>query len=276
MLHASTGLSVPIVEPAGSARCTIYALHGGGLCGDYWDCPTDSDLSLVRLAASLGYRVAHPDRPGHRSGGSTWPGGISADAEAALHVATIRELWPDEPVVLLGQSAGGMVALRTAAIAADGSLPQVIGIEYSGVGITLDVSPIADGLTLESFWGPASLYPPATFTPEGRVTTPTTEHDGIAAQTWSASFRQVAAQVLVPVRITMVDHEAWWGDVTSTLVDVVAAFTGAASVQTNIEFAAGHNVSVGLSARSYHLGVLAFVEQCLRRGQLTRSDAGPS
>ena len=212
ILHTDCGLHVPIGEPAGPARCTIYALHGGGLNGDYWDCPTDTDLSLVRLATTLGYRVAHPDRPGHRNGDARWPGGLSADAEAALHAATIRELWPDEPVVLLGQSAGAMVALHVAAIAADDSLPQLLGIEYSGVGISLDVSRISGGLTLESFWGPISLYPPATFTPAGRVTTPTTEHDGIAAQTWSESFHGVARQVRVPVRVTMVDHEAWWGD----------------------------------------------------------------
>ena len=132
------------------------------------------------------------------------------------------------------------------------------------------------GLTLESFWGPMALYPPATFTPAGRVTTPTTERDGIAAQTWSESFHAVARQVRVPVRVTMVDHEAWWGDVPSTLIDVAAGFTSSVSVQTNVELAAGHNVSVGLSARSYHLGVLAFVEQCLRRAQLTGSDVEPS
>ncbi|MGE0306442.1 MAG: alpha/beta hydrolase [Acidimicrobiia bacterium] len=270
ILPAASGLRVPVAEPTGTARCTIYALHGGGLNGDYWDCPTDTDLSLVRLATSLGYRVAHPDRPGHRAGDARWPGGLSTEAEAAVHTETIRELWPDEPVVLLGQSAGAMVALHIAASASDGSLPQLLGIDYSGVGITLDVSRIVDGLTLESFWGPKSLYPPATFTPEGRVTAPTTEHDGTAANSWSQAFHSVAARVQIPVRVTMVDHEAWWGEVSSTLIDVAAGFTSAVSVQTNIEYAAGHNVSVGLSARSYHLGVLAFVEQCLRRAQLTQ------
>lgn len=228
----------------------------------YWDCPLDHNLSLVRLATSNGFRVAYPDRPGHKLNEASWPGGLAAADEALLHAATIRECFPDDPLFIIGQSAGSMITVRTAAL---GTIPNLFGIDYSGIGLRIDHSYEHDGPMVERFWGPMRLYPDAVFTPAGRVvTSPIVEQDGTNALTWWEVFPTVAPQVAVPVRITMADTEVWWGDIPETLAALSAGFTGSPRVETNVEYGAAHNLSVGWAARAYHLGVLSFFERCLR------------
>ena len=262
VLHPSTGLVLPVAEPDGAVRGTIYALHGGGLSSAYWDCPFESALSLARLATAAGFRVAYPDRPGHRTNEERWPGGMPADEEARLHVATIGEVLSEGPLFLLGQSAGSMISLCAAAT---GAIANLAGIEYSGIGLHLDHDREHDGPIMERYWGPMALYPPEVFAPEGRaVTTPIVGEDGTSAFGWWKVFPSVAAKVTVPVRITMVDHELWWGPIPQALAEMSAGLSASPRVETNVEPGAGHNLSIGWAARAYHMGVLAFFERCLR------------
>jgi pimeloyl-ACP methyl ester carboxylesterase len=261
-VQTGTGLTVVVAEPQRQARMTLYALHGGGLNGSYWDCASDPDLSLVRLAVSLGYRVVYPDRPGYRANRDRWPDGLPPDDEAALHVETIRSCWGEAPVVLVGHSAGAMVSLHAAALVA---WPGLRGVDYSGVGIQLDPRPDEDARSRVRFWGPAELYPPGTFESGVRPTEPTIAHDGESARRWGERFSSIASMVRVPVRVTFADHERWWGGVHHVLAAVAQGYTRSVEVQTSVEYGAGHNLSVGYAARSYHLGVLAFAERCGRR-----------
>lgn len=262
VLRPGTGLHLPVATPDGPVRGTIYALHGGGMSSAYWDCPFDPALSLVRMAVANGFRVAYPDRPGHKENEARWPGGVDAAVEAELHAATINECFPDAPVFIVGQSAGSMITVRTAAL---GAIPNLAGIDYSGVGLRLDLSYPFDGPTIERYWGPMRLYPPEVFTDAGRlVTAPLTQIDGANALTWWKVFPTVAPEVTVPVRVTMADTEVWWGVIPETLATLSAGFTASPRVETNVEFHAAHNLSVGLAARSYHLGVLSFFDRCLR------------
>jgi pimeloyl-ACP methyl ester carboxylesterase len=260
---AATGLELAVAEPAGEPRATLYALHGGGLNGDYWDCRHDRALSLAALGVQLGFRVAHPDRPGHRANRERWPRGLAARDEAALHVATITARWGDDaPVVLVGHSAGSIVALHAAA---EHAWPGLLGVDYSGVGITLDPGSGDDDDRRTRFWGPTAAYPPATWEKGGRPTEPTIPHDGTSAREWSQVFAGVAAAVRVPVRVTFAATERWWGGVDDVLAAVAAGFTATPSVTTAVEPGAGHNLSLGFAARAYHLQVCAFAERCLRR-----------
>jgi len=254
-------LVVRVAEPDGPPRATIYALHGGGLNGDYWDCPVDPSMSLVRLGVTLGFRIAHPDRPGYRENRDRWPDGLPPTEEAALHVATIQARWRDDPVLLVGQSAGSMVAVHAAALH---HWPGLVGLEYSGVGVELDV-PTSDDERRDRFWGDRTRYPPGTFDPGGRPIEPIVEADGASSRAWAGRFADLAARVRVPVRATFADADAWWGPVDRAAAEIRRAFTASPSVEVEIEPGAMHNLSLGWAARSYHLQVLAFGERCIDR-----------
>ena len=255
-------LALRIAEPAGPARVTLYALHGGGLHGGYWDCARDPSLSLLQLGASLGFRVVAPDRPGYGANHEPWPAGLAAADEAALHAATIRRHWGDDPVVLVGQSAGAIVSVHAAARF---GWPGLIGLDYSGVGIRLNAETATTGGSRAAFWGPDELYPSGTFESGGRPLATVVPPDGDSAREWADVFPDLAARVRVPVRVTFVERERWWDDGAGILPTVAAAYTGSPKVETDVQPNGGHNLSLGFGARPYHLRVLAFAEACLQR-----------
>jgi hypothetical protein len=66
--------------------------------------------------------------------------------------------------------------------------------------------------------------------------------------------------------VTLAEHEPWWITGQDELRVIAASFSAAPVVETAVQPAAGHNISLGWAARSYHLAVLAFAERCrLRR-----------
>jgi hypothetical protein len=69
--------------------------------------------------------------------------------------------------------------------------------------------------------------------------------------------------VRVPVRYTIADHELWWDVSPATLDEFVAMFTSSPRVEVAHQPAAGHNISLGRTARAYHLRAAAFAEECL-------------
>jgi hypothetical protein len=67
----------------------------------------------------------------------------------------------------------------------------------------------------------------------------------------------------VPVRLTFAEHESWWRHDRAALTELSAAFRAAPRVSVEQQPDAGHNISLGWAARSYHLRALAFLEECL-------------
>ena len=64
-------------------------------------------------------------------------------------------------------------------------------------------------------------------------------------------------------QLTVADHEPWRQVTDTALNEYRALFTSVLSMVVRRQPEAGHNISVGLVARSYHLSALAFAEQCL-------------
>ena len=62
----------------------------------------------------------------------------------------------------------------------------------------------------------------------------------------------------------------------SPLLREITALFGCAAISINEMPSSGHNLSVGLSARSYHQQVLSFVEECVaaRCGGAKEAEAG--
>jgi pimeloyl-ACP methyl ester carboxylesterase len=257
-------------------RAVVVALHGGGASKEYFDTPVDPALSLLRLGAALGFTVVAVDRPGYGPDSAGDP--VDAGARTDLLFGTLDALFADRPVgagpLLLAHSMGCVSALRMAADDERGG--HLLGIELSGTGRTHH--PMAAAITGGGtrrvggpslgrlIWGPDDLYPPGTREAQRSVTGSAREGDD--ARGWPTELPALAARVRVPVRYTLAEHESWWLPGAEGLQDVAALFTAAPVVETAIEPNAGHNISLGRTARAYHLRVFAFAEQCLaRRGR---------
>jgi hypothetical protein len=158
-------------------------------------------------------------------------------------------------------------------MAADPRGQHLLGIEISGTGLTLDARAAAihegdemrgrRGELRRLIWGPPELYPEWTRESQRMAATPTSEGSDI--REWATELPELAAQVSVPVRYSLAEHESWWRSGEEALDDVAALFTSAPFVETALERGAGHNISLGFTARAYHLRVLAFAEECLVR-----------
>ncbi|MFG2376899.1 alpha/beta hydrolase [Streptomyces sp. NPDC048504] len=256
-------------------RAVVVALHGGGMNAGYFDGQAHPHLSLLTLGASLGYTVLALDRPGYRHSATRLPEGQSlADQADSVHAALDDFTFRYETgagLFLLAHSYGGKVALSAAADPAGGNL---LGLDISGCGHTYAVarnelpgSP-RHGHWMRN-WGPLRLYPPNTFRNSASMVAPMPERERAEVARWPELFREVASRVLVPVRLTFAEHEAWWRHDEVTLAGLAAGFSRSPRVVVDRQPDAGHNMSLGWAARSYHLRAHAFFEECLARYEAT-------
>ncbi|MGW1669846.1 alpha/beta hydrolase [Streptomyces sp. NPDC002324] len=284
---AGVPLSALLVEPPGGpTRAVVVAVHGGGMNAGYFDCRAHPRQSLLTLGAGLGYTVLAVDRPGYRHSAARFPEGQNLTEQALALRAALRDFASRHDtgagLFLLAHSYGGKVALTAAA---DPGPPRLLGVDISGCGHRYAVEPHdlptthEGGDRLRRSWGPLRLYPSGTFRESGSIVEPVPARERAELPRWPLLFRTTAPRVRVPVRLTFAEHEAWWRHDDEALTELAAHFTGAPHVTVDRQPAAGHNISLGWAARSYHLRALAFLEDCLtvRETTLTagvdRSDA---
>jgi pimeloyl-ACP methyl ester carboxylesterase len=274
---AGLPLSALISEPpGGSARAVVVAVHGGGMNAGYFDCRAHPRQSLLTLGAGLGYTVLAVDRPGYRHSAARLPQGQRLAEQAVSLRAALRDFTSRHDtgagLFLLAHSYGGKVALTAAA---DPGLPHLLGTDISGCGHMYAVEPHElptaqdDGGRLRRSWGPLRLYPSGTFRASGSIVEPVPARERAELARWPLLFRDTAPRVRVPVRLTFAEHEAWWRHDDEALTDLAAHFTAAPRVSVDRQPGAGHNISLGWAARSYHLRALAFLEDCLTSRETT-------
>lgn len=270
-------LSALLSEPAQvQPRATVVALHGGGMTAGYFDGQAHPGVSLLTLGASLGFNVLAIDRPGYGSSSQTLPAGQSLAEQARTVAAAVDTFAVSNPagegVFLLAHSYGGKLALTLAAAHDQcfptGSRPELLGIDISGCGhryaVAADQLPGPTGHGRMSLnWGRLSLYPPDTFRHSTGVVAPMPERERAEAVRWEHTFAAVAERVRVPLRLTFAELESWWRHDEETLTDLTRQLTAAPRVHVDRLPGAGHNISLGWAARSYHLRALAFLEECL-------------
>ncbi|MFJ2116261.1 MULTISPECIES: alpha/beta hydrolase [unclassified Streptomyces] len=281
---AGTTLSALLSEPVGGpARAVVVAIHGGGVNAGYFDGQAHAELSLLTLGASLGYSVLAIDRPGYGLSAGRLPDGLGLVGQAAALRAALdgfaATYATGEGLFLLAHSYGGKVALTTVA---DHAPPNLIGVDISGCGHTYAVDPDevtgSTGRRVQSgSWGPLRLYPPGTFSGCHGLVEPMPAAERAELARWPRLFPATAARVRVPVRLTFAEYESWWHHDDATLADLAAHFVAAPRVTVDRQPDAGHNISLGWAARSYHLRALAFLESCLvpRRTTLAVPAATP-
>ncbi|MFF7334511.1 alpha/beta fold hydrolase [Streptomyces sp. NPDC008150] len=270
----STRLSALICVPADTApRATVVALHGGGTGAAYFDGRAHPALSLLTLGARLGYAVVALDRPGYGSSAAALPEGQCLAEQVTTVTTALEDLAARHDVgaglFLLAHSYGGSLALTAAAGPAG---PGYLGVDVSGCGHRFAPGTGRDGggdgrgggraAHWKKYWGPLRLYPDGTFS-SGGLMQPMPPRESDDTPHWPDRFPHVAARVRTPVRLTFAEHEQWWCHDDDSLGEIAALFVNAPRVVVERHLRAGHNISLGATARAYHLKALAFLEECL-------------
>ncbi|MFF4412769.1 alpha/beta hydrolase [Streptosporangium sp. NPDC001559] len=261
-------LSALLAEPPHDpAKAVVVALHGAGMRAGYFHGQAHPEQSLLSLGAKLGFAVLSVDRPGYGLSAARLPKGQGLTEQSA----TLRAALADYAgryslgagMFLLAHSYGGKLALAAAADTHD----DLLGLDLSGVGhrYAVDerlVTTSASRANWATHWGPLRLYPQGTFRSAAPLISEVPAREREEAWDWPDRFPGIAARVRLPVRFTYAEHERWWCHDEAS----VATMTGLlASPRVTVDRLshAGHNISLGLAARTYHLRALAFFEECL-------------
>ncbi|HEY7053668.1 MAG TPA: alpha/beta fold hydrolase [Mycobacterium sp.] len=275
-----------LIGEATSPRATIVAIHGGATSSVYFDCPGHPDLSLLRTAATLGFTMIALDRPGFGASASHADAMTDGQRRAELAYAAVDRIMSSRPcgagLFILAHSAGCELALRMAATERGAEL---LGVEVAGTGrrhqpaareilTRPDLKDVRRGVR-ELLWETANLYPREVIDGAVRGSWSPGYETKLVANWPKRDFPSLAAQVRVPVRFTLADHEQFWEAGPAGLADVASMFTASPRVVVNEQRDSPHNLSLGWTAAAYHLSVLSFVEECVvRRAAATvRSEA---
>jgi pimeloyl-ACP methyl ester carboxylesterase len=258
-------LAEPVQIPP---RALIVAIHGGGMRAGYFHGQAHPSLSLLTLGSRLGYTVVALDRPGYGESAAALPRGQKLADQADVLCAALEHLGRRRAtagILLVGHSYGGKLALSAAAD--DRIAPLLLGVDVSGTGHRYAVSVEPDDAfhsrqAWALHWGPVGLYPPDTFRLAASVVCGMPEVEQQEARNWPDRFPGVAAGVRVPVRLTFAQYERWWQHDDAALAVLAEMFAGSKVVIDRLPDA-GHNISLGWAARTYHLRVLSFLEQCI-------------
>ncbi|MCX4775206.1 alpha/beta fold hydrolase (plasmid) [Streptomyces sp. NBC_01260] len=271
LLLESAGLTLSglLAEPAdGPPRATVVAVHGGGMRAGYFDGQADADLSLLTLGARLGFTVLALDRPGYGRSAARIPDGMTLDEQAAVLSGALETFADGHPVgrgfLLLAHSYGGKLALTTAA-----RTSGLLAVDVSGTGHRYGVEAadrrrLRRHLEWEHNWGPLGLYPPGTFRAAEALVAPIPVRESAEVAQWPQKFEELAPQIAVPLRLTFAEYETWWRNEEPDIAEMTSRLTNAPVLRVERQPGAGHNISLGLAARSYHLRALAFFEECLQ------------
>ncbi|MDP9607818.1 MULTISPECIES: alpha/beta fold hydrolase [Streptomyces] len=263
----------------GSPRSVLVAFHGRAMSPGYFAGPVAPHTSLLALASSLGHTVLAVERPGYGLSRSSHPLGLPLADQARLLRQALTDYAELNPVgagfFLLGHSDGGKTALYLAGEPwGEAPAERLLGLDLNGCGWHYSQAAAHFPSTLGAGagrlnWGPLRLYPGGTFRASRALLrdVPTAEEADTAF--WPARFPGAAARVRCPVRLTFGRHEGWWRLDRDELAAMAACFTRIRRPMVEHLAEAGHNLSLGLAAPRYHLGALAFLEECLTTAPAT-------
>lgn len=271
-------LSGLLAEPAGHPpRAVVVAVHGSGMRAGYFDSRACAGLSLLATGAGLGYTVLSVDRPGYGLSADRLPEGLPLAEQARVLHAALASFARTHPVgagfFVVGHSNGGKLALATAAHE-DGT--ELLGVDVSGIGtrlaVTADQLPgLAGHGDWRRHWGALRLYPPDAFRLGRALVSAVPAAEVREALAWPRAYPSLAARIRVPVRFTFAEQERWWRFDEAAVAELRRPLA-APKVTVDQLPDAGHNISLGWAARTYHLRVLGFLEECL----LARDAAPPA
>jgi pimeloyl-ACP methyl ester carboxylesterase len=260
----------PRHDPPGAV---VVAIPGSAMHAGYFDGPVDPAQSLLTLGAERGFMVWAIDRPGYGASLDLPDARLDLAGQTAIvHDALDAFAAANEigaGFFLVGHSYGLKLAFE---LAADPRGAGLLGIDGAGTGLryafdprpTHRAPPRLEPGDRGPSWGPADLYPEGTFEsgrlPFGKVPPAQIRE----APDWPDRLLGIAADIRVPLRISYGEHDRLWPIDAGALDELRALFVNAPSVEIVVQPDAGHNISLGNTARAYHLDALAFAERCVR------------
>jgi pimeloyl-ACP methyl ester carboxylesterase len=260
-----------LVAEVPQPRAIIVAIHGGATSSRYFDCPGNPRLSLLRMAASQGYTAIALDRPGYGASALYQDEMSGADRRVELAFGAVDQIAGSARgagLFVMAHSAGCELGLR---MAVDERGHDVLGVEVAGTGLryNAEAKAVISQATMTSrpaglrdlLWQPTEFYPAEVLT--GVLSAQGAGYEAEVTANWPRrNFPEVAARVSVPVQFSIADHESVWESTPESLADIAALFTSS-PVTTNEMADSGHNLSVGLTAATYHQRVLSFFDRRL-------------
>lgn len=206
-------LFVRWAPPEGPARGRVVVLHGYSEHGGRY-------LHVLDALRRAGFAVAAPDQQGHGRTGPVLgdlPRGEALVADVRLVLDRLTMLHPEGPAFLLGNSLGGLVALRTLQLAPEGLAGAVLqapavevprDIPMSVVHTVRVLARVAPRLPVRPFFNPERATRDPAFQ-AWMATDPHTYKGWVRARTGANTFRLVRqvrdglATVRVPVLLTV-------------------------------------------------------------------------
>ncbi|MFF4831582.1 alpha/beta hydrolase family protein [Streptomyces sp. NPDC001315] len=263
-------LSGLLAQPRHTApRAVVVAVHGGGMRAGYFHSGARPGMSLLALGAELGYTVLALDRPGYGLSADRFPQGQTLAEQSVTLNAALSRFADRNPIgegfFLVAHSYGGKLALSTAEQRSDAH--DLLGLDISGLGhryaddVRQFPGPGRRG-DWQRHWGALRFYPPDAFRLAQSLLAPVPARESREAAEWPVRYPGIAARVRVPVRLTFAEQERWWRH-DDAAVSELTGFLAAPHVRVDRQPGAGHNISLGWAARTYHLRALAFLEECL-------------
>lgn len=271
---AGVSLGVRVFDPPAEPRGLIVAVHGGTYDSAYYDL---GEGSLTVLGPADGFRVVALDRPGYGDSAGVAPERLTFAEQTAILAAAIDWLAaenPGLPIVVVGHSIGGMLALRAAAATA----VPVAGVEVSGLGELWQPG-------IHEMWGslagdaPAVELPPEAHAgvmlgPRDTQAADSVERDGallrampmpelIDVLTWSDQLPEVGAALTVPVSLTLAEHDNIWRSDDDAQQALAGHFTQSPGVRVSLFAGAGHSIELHANAADYVRRQLDFAADCL-------------
>lgn len=266
-----------------AGRPLIAALHGGTYTARYFDVAGSGQGSFMDVAAAAGYRIVSFDRPGYGGSSALVPAENTFARHAQLLGPAIAQVAGDAPVVLVGHSIGGMIALMIA-----GAQPgfRLIGASVTGMGAVIRRGGAADALaslppdeTIDLPYDQRDMVmfgPAGTFTADGVEQAhgsyaPTPVRELIAAPRWADDVLPgLAGRIDVPVHNALAEFDALWDSTPENVLRFAKMLTGAPFVDAAIARGTGHAIDHHILGHALHLRQLAFVEECAWRFEQNR------
>jgi pimeloyl-ACP methyl ester carboxylesterase len=234
------------------------------MTGRYFLTHADVEATLAAVAVDAGFTVLVPDRPGYGASADVPSAPMAEQARAVERLIEERraDLGEDLPVVLVGHSLGGRIALE---VAAAGRVP-VAGLEIAAAGYRVRTGIVPERARgRREAWGPPAGYPPGTFALARVAVAEVPAGEVVADAGWGRGFEAAAARVRCPVRFAWAAHDRWWRHDEAEAAAVTGAFPLAPWVTTSILLEAGHNLHLGVHARRYNELTVDFMSRCLEQ-----------
>jgi pimeloyl-ACP methyl ester carboxylesterase len=221
-------------------------------------------MSLLDVGARVGFAVWAPDRPGYGLAADLPDERLRLHPQAELLERSILDVADRVGerlrVVLVAHSYGLKVGLVLAARPWEGRLAGIDGVG-TGQRFRPDRQPVPGDVG--PAWGPRRGYPAGTFAKGALPLAPVPAVQTKENPRWADDLADAAPTIRVPVQVAYGEFERFWPTDEDAFTRFRGLFSRAPRVDVRVIPGVGHNVSLSVQARAYHLRCLAFAEACL-------------